>query len=272
MPLRGSLVLLATLLLAGCIKVDQTLTLHADGSGTLAIAYGLPQHSLAPDRGSRPRGPAGARIDAMQRLLPLDEQHLRDRLSIELPDDVELISVSSEQIDGWRYMFVTVAFDSLSALWSSPLLQDSALLTWRDESGKRNYELVLPGVALRDRNDLLGGILRNLGPDHPLRNADGLDGLRIKHTVVVPTRIVDSNATVIDGNRAQWVFDVENDPQALRKLEQARFRVVFACDGIDLPAVDAGLASTRRIDGEDLELRVALKRPDPNIEVGQTLR
>jgi len=41
------LVLGALLALTGCIKVDQTLTLNADGTGTLALRYGMSEQTLA---------------------------------------------------------------------------------------------------------------------------------------------------------------------------------------------------------------------------------
>ena len=60
-------------------------------------------------------------------------------------------------------------------------------------------------------------------------------GLRIAMTVVVPGEVIESNATRVEGNRASWVFDIEDDPQVLNKLQsQEELRVVFAGEGVEL--------------------------------------
>ncbi|MCF7985927.1 MAG: hypothetical protein K9L70_16115 [Thiohalocapsa sp.] len=276
MPLRRTLVLLAVLLLSGCIKLEQTLTLHADGSGTLAVSYGVPPQLMdGHDRGKR-RGPASAKDDAARGLLPLDVQSLRERLAAELPEGVEVVSVSGDRHEGWRYLFFTVAFDTLTTLRESPLLQEAVLSAWRDDDGNNNYELVQPSPARQNQAGILGDLLRGYVRDlerRPRGQAPALlSGLRVKHTVVVPTRIVDTNATVMDGNRAQWIFDMDRDPEALSKLERTDFRVVFSCDGIDLPALDAAAVSAAGVPRDDLQLRLAWQGADPDIECCQGAR
>ena len=62
-------------------------------------------------------------------------------------------------------------------------------------------------------------------------------GLRIVTSVVVPTKIIDTNATEVEGDKASWVFDIDEDPAVLSKLDNTRMRVVFAGEGLSLPEV-----------------------------------
>ena len=62
-------------------------------------------------------------------------------------------------------------------------------------------------------------------------------GLRTADAVVVPGEIIETNATSVDGNRAAWVFDIEQDPDVIAKLQNSDLRVVFSGDGVALPGL-----------------------------------
>jgi hypothetical protein len=52
--------------------------------------------------------------------------------------------------------------------------------------------------------------------------------------VIVPTEILETNATDVDGRSASWVFDIDEDPSVITKLDHLDMRVVFAADGASI--------------------------------------
>ena len=232
-------VILAVLMAgAGCVKVDQTLTLEQDGSGTLAIRYGMAEQTIAQleamEQMSRSMGESVEVED--QGPFDFDEDKVRADFAADKPDGVELVSVSSELLDGWKYMNIELRFDDLAALKQTELFEDSRLTLTRNEDG--NY-LLSQGTG----SDVGGGE----APGDDLGGEEGaammqqmaamFAGMRIAMTVVVPGEIITTNATEVSGQTASWVFDVDEDPTVLTRLDDMDLEVVFAGKGLSLAPV-----------------------------------
>lgn len=234
--LRWVAVLAALLVTAGCIKVDQTLTLGRDGSGTVDIRYGMAEQTIAQLEAMQQMGKSlGDSVEVEQEESPFDfdEAKLRQRFEEEKPDGVELLSVASEVVDGWKYMTVKLRFDDLAALKQTGFFADSGMSLTQDGNG--NY-------VLTQRNGNGGGAMgspgqEDMNPEMMQQMAAMFAGMRIATSVVVPTSIVETNATEVSGQTASWVFDVDKDPSVLGKLDSMDLRVVFAGDGLKLDAV-----------------------------------
>jgi len=236
---RGIAVVAAALILSGCIKVDQTISINPDGSGTLDMIYGMSEQTIAQMEAMEQMA-AGMKEEGLEAEsdspLDFDEAEVRKKFAEEKPEGVQLLDVSSESREGWKYMKVKLAFDDLDSLKNTEFFEDSELTLTRNAEG--NYVLA-----------------QKLGPDATglpgspagSEDAQGMDekamqamaamfaGLRIAMTVAVPGEIIETNATQVEGNRASWVYDIDKDPQILSKLGgQEELRLVFSGKGLDL--------------------------------------
>lgn len=238
---RWLAVLVIALLASGCVKVEQTLTLDKDGSGTLDMRYGMSEQTIAQleameqmaeTMGQEPGGdPAG------ETPFDFDEAQVREEFEANRPDGVELLSLNSETVDGWKYMNMQLAFDDMAALRETAFFSDGELTLTKNAEG--NYVLSQSTGAA------------SAMPETPIGEGEGAEaammqqmagmfaGMRIVTNVVAPTAVLDSNASEVDGRRASWIFDVDEDPTVLAKLQQMDLRMVFDGKGVDIPEFGA---------------------------------
>lgn len=227
--LRWAGIVVLLLATAGCIKLDQTLTLNQDGSGNLAIRYGMSEQTIAQleamEQMSRSMGEG---IDMEQDSpFEFDEETLRREFEAEKPAGVELVSVRSEVVDGWKYVALEIAFEDVRALKKTKIFEGSQLSISRNDDG--SYTLLQKSAG---EQDVDAG-----DPRMQQQLAAMFAGLRIANAVIVPGDIIETNATSVDGRRAAWVFAIDEDPDVIAKLQQTDLRVVFSGDGVKLPGL-----------------------------------
>lgn len=237
--LRWLWLLALALSVSSCIKVDQTLTLEDDGSGTLDIRYGMSEQTISQLETMEQMGQAmgdNAGTDlGMDTETPFDfdfdEEDVRERFESEPIKGVELVSTNAETIDGWRYMNLKVRFDSLAALAKTDLFEDSEISLTRDAEGH---------YVLRQRSGDAEPMPSDDSAEDPMQTqmmqqmAAMFAGMRIANRVSVPTEIIETNATEVEGRTASWVFDIDEDPTVLSKLEHLDMRVVFSSTGASI--------------------------------------
>jgi len=251
---RWVAVFAAVLLLSGCIKVDQTLTIEPNGSGTLDMEYGMSEQTVAQleamKQMSEGMSQEGVEVESKSSL-EFDEEEIRNDFADKNLQGVKLLDVSSESRDGWKYMKVKLAFDNLDALKKTEFFEDSDLTLTKNADG--NYvlaqklgseEMGMPGPeastgAGTSEGSAAAGGEASGAPDMGAQMMQGMAamfaGLRIAMTVVVPGEIIESNATQVEGNRASWVYDIDKDPQVLTKLGgQDKMRIVFSGKDLEL--------------------------------------
>lgn len=142
--------------------------------------------------------------------------------------------LSPDTRDGWRYMQLKLALDDLESLKNTEFFKDSGLSITENSDG--NYELA---QKLGSEEMEMPGGGAGAGPATDEQMLEGMSamfaGLRIVMTVVVPGEAIESNATQVEGNRASWIYDLDKDPQILKKLDgQDEMRLVFSGEGLDL--------------------------------------
>ncbi len=223
---RAAPLFFAAALLAGCIKVDQELSLNADGTGTFHVRYGMKQETISQiDAMSR----AGAKENAAattQSPFQFDEKKVRKDFETYARDGVTLDSFAAAETNDWKFIDLRMKFASLAGLMKTDFLSDRKLTLLREENG--NY-------ILEQRPD---------SPHVPESNADNpavqdmmkelMKGFHAGIAVRVPGDVLESNGTA-SGRVVSWTFDLEQDPQALKKAQQLNMRVVFKGDGLNLP-------------------------------------
>jgi hypothetical protein len=221
-------VLLAQLVLSGCVKVEQTLTLDADGSGELAMRYGISEQTLAQLKAMEQLGGEGG-ATGQDSPFEFDPQVVRDEFEADRQPGVELVRVDSELVDGWKYIDLLVSFENIRVLKRTKLFKDSKLGIERLSTGNYRLTQAAGNDDMSAEDPSQRALMQQMAPM--------LEGLRIVQTIVAPSEIFQNNATQVDGRRASWVFDIAEDPAVIEKLGRTDLEMVISGEGIDLPTV-----------------------------------
>jgi hypothetical protein len=221
----------ALLALAGCIKLDQTLTLNADGSGSLRLRYGMSEDTIAQWEAMEQMAVLSGQRSPPKRHMPLDFDlgQVRAELDAHRTAGVGLTTLSSEVVEGWRFIDLEVAFEDVRALKRVRLFKGSRLAI--RPMGRDDYRITQEGGAsARLWDDAAGRQLLEQIPGM-------LAGLRVVQTLVVPGDIIATNAPRVEGRRATWVFDIEADPDVMNTLTDTDLALTFEGRGLRLPTL-----------------------------------
>lgn len=115
-----TLALLSCLLLCGCLEIEQTITIKADGSGTQTVKMDLRDNLI---KELRQRQPAARLGESGDPTAVFYEQKVRSELTVA---GLELKSHKVEQKDGHRKVDLTASFADFETLRKSPLCGSSA--------------------------------------------------------------------------------------------------------------------------------------------------
>lgn len=218
------------LLAAGCVQIEQDLTLKRDGTGVLRLTYIMAENgcdftqqatqamlrqTLAVSGGVRlPQDMSDAEISAM--------------FAGCARDGVVLEHLTTERCPNHVIRRASVSFKTLSGLARALLPERTVALT-RDARG--NYVLLQqPGsgdglvnrfaaVAAEESNPLIAELFK---------------GFHASLRVTVPTRVLATNSTQPEQLAATWRFDYDQDSQALAKALQRPMRMTFEGHGLNL--------------------------------------
>ncbi len=212
----------AAAVLSSCIKVDQDLVLNGDGTGSFHVRYGMKVETIAQIEQMAKAGQPGDSPPQMP--FHFDEAKVRKDFVVYAKDGVTLESFKSEVLDGWKFIELRMKFATLDGLGRTDFLADRKLALRRD--GDR--------YVLEQRPD---------SPHVPEKNADEpavqdmmaamMKGFHAGMSVQVPGDVVECNGAQ-DGRKVSWVFDLEKDPQAMKKAQQLNMKVTFKGDGLKL--------------------------------------
>ncbi|MBK1649377.1 hypothetical protein [Rhabdochromatium marinum] len=223
-------------LLGGCVKVEQTLTLAKDGSGTLDIRYGMSEQTLAQlaamQQIAERMGQTATEGAGAAPPFDFDAATVRQQFETHHPEGIALISLESETLDGWKYMNLKLSFEDLAALQQTQLFSDGQMSLSRNAAG--NYVLrlsigtgeAIPSSPVTADDPTQAAIMQQM--------AGLFAGMRIVTTVVAPSAVIASNATKLEDRTATWVFDVDEDPTLVAQLQQMELRLVFDSQGVEL--------------------------------------
>ncbi len=222
-PVPG--LLLAALL--GCVRVEQTLTLDADGGGALSVQYGMPLEAVA-ELEARMKAEAGSDEGAddgtgaaAPSLFSFDEEQVRADFRELEPQGIALQEIRSWESDGFKHLRILLRFRSLEALAQTEFLSDRQISLRRVSDTDYEFRQAAPPAdpALAGAEELMGGMLA---------------GFRAELSVEVPGPIVNANADTNGERRATWVFDLEHDPRALSRAQHMDLRIIFNGAGLSL--------------------------------------
>ena len=125
--------------LAGCIKVDQTLILDKDGSGTVDLTYGMSEESISQGRDIARNMFDSSNPGSSSPIMPFDfsDEDVRSDFKEFERDGVVLKSLKTEARDGWKFRRMVIGFKSLAGLAKAGFLADRNISLAKDPRG--NY-------------------------------------------------------------------------------------------------------------------------------------
>lgn len=226
--------------LAGCINVDQTLSLEKDGSGTIDLTYSMSEASISEWQDVAQHMFGSSEPGEESSVMPFDftDQDIRDDFKEYEKDGVVLRSVQSETRNGWRSRRMLIGFKSLAGVAKTGFLANRDISLVKDANG--NYVFTQkPGGA--------GNLPPELTPFAELKAdslfGDMMQGFKAVVRVRTPGPILETNAPQKKDREAAWTYDLDRDPQALQKVQEASLRIVFEGKGLDIPAFRSGRAN-----------------------------
>ena len=228
---------LACILLAtftGCLKVDQTLTIKADGSGELDMSYSMQESTIRQmeqmAKMQASQGDPESQADGDQ--FEFNEAALRKQLEPYEEQGVEIIAIDSKTAEGWKTMHVRLGFKDLDALMKTDSMQDSNLSIKKNDAG--NY-LLLQKSGEDVADDGTGE--QDMTPEMLQQMAPMFAGMKIVQRIKVPGKIINSNASEVKGKTASWIYDVDKDPSVINKIRKLRMEIEFEGKGLDLKEI-----------------------------------
>jgi hypothetical protein len=224
-------VALAGLALAatGCIKIDSTLDLNANGSGKWHLIYSMPPHMVKQVQNAnvltadlrRAGGDTNAMPEPLDIPLLFDEVTLRNRFVPLAAQGITLERLEVKPRGGWTAVDMKVQFTSLEKLLNLPFFADCGATFRRDPDGTGRLALVAPQLGLEEKVPDL------TPPDVSMSVSPFLRGMLVAVRIGLPGDIRNTNAGQSNGRRATWEWDYERDPLALNRLNKTKMIVIF---------------------------------------------
>jgi hypothetical protein len=223
-------VLAVSLALAGCLEVEQTVELAADGSGVQHAKMVVPEQTLA----------AAKRASSVNQTGAADPQALFVRESVErelAEGGMQLVSHATEEVGNRRRVDIAAKFGSLAALRRSPLLGSSAEweFTPGPVAGTVEVSLYPQGKKAwnqaRERAAAFGDEVDPVAADFLMRRKEQLAGLDVTLRLRLPGKVLRYTANMeqtADNEVTARVTAAQiQTPADLMRRLAPRFQAVF---------------------------------------------
>ncbi len=213
-------VIFALSVLTGCFKLEQEITLNADGSGNVSIMKAMTEEMIAEiDKISEEQRKQGGRF--VESNIVFDEAKLREFYQGYQDFGVTLRRLEIEKKDGWRYAYIDLDFDNFRSL--------RKLADFKDISLRKNIN----GDYVISSNRSEEVIEKDSDPEMLEKIKPMLPGFRVVAKVNTPGEIISSNATISSERSATWIVDYDKDPESINQLP-LKPEVVFSGKDIDI--------------------------------------
>lgn len=212
--------------LGGCLKMEQEVTLNKDGSGKVDLMYAMSEQTVQQMKAlaemAKQQGGEGA---SEQNFPEFDEARVKEKYAALKDKGITLKSVKAEKKGGWQYMYVTADFKDISRVKDMDEFKDSSLTITKDADG--NY-VIDSGMSRQEGMD---------NPEQMKAMLPMLAGMRIKMKFNTPGKIIETTAPIKGNKSAEWVFDVDKDPDTFMKMSKSEMKIVFDGKGCTIPEV-----------------------------------
>ncbi len=228
--MRGTFFVCGVLLAAGCIKINTTVSITADGSGTWKVVYAMPTHMIRQVQMARELtaelDKASATTVTNVSVKPLDipmlfdEAAIRARFASLERDGLKLTKLQTRSRSGWQYVDLVVKFNRLEDLVRQRFFDDCGISFKQIGSNNSKIVISLPAGDAGERVDLTDpAVNKSLTPF--------MKGMVIVVNLEVPGDVRNSNSFVSDSKFASWQWDFEKDPKAVELLFRDKMVLVF---------------------------------------------
>lgn len=205
----------------GCIKVDQTLNINSDGSGSLSMSYSMQESMIQ-------QMEAMAAMDGEENGdtdFDFDEENVKKELGQLEEHGITVKSVKSEVKDGWRTMNIELEFEDIAQLTKTDFYDEETFRISKNEAGNYVIQTLAEEMDHADE-EMSAAMMQSMAPMFA--------GMRIAQHINVPGDIVKSNATKVDGQTASWIYDIDEDPTVIQKMQKMTIELEFDGSGVDI--------------------------------------
>lgn len=241
--------LLMVLMIMGCIQIDQEITLKKDGSGSIRLHYAMNEMWVQQMQAMQQMAEKMAQSSEKQgekeketmhseesNFLPFEEEEIKKDFAGLEKEGITLKYVKQYNKDNFEHVDLAFDFKDFNKLNKVGMFKNNQYELVKNASG--NYELRFKqqkekGVREQEKD--------TAKPDEevPMEGMDQmmagfLKNMRISYVITVPTKIIKTNATTIEGNTARWIFDADKDPSIMKKMENMEIFVEFSGKGISI--------------------------------------
>lgn len=215
---------------SGCIKIDATLAVGKDGSGTLRTIYGMPTFLIKQMELTRQwtrsldvagGAPTNAPVSALDIPMVFDEAVLKRRFEAMAADGVKLESLRTREQGGWRYVDFNLVFPRLEDLVKQSFFKECGVTVTKLADNTCKLVVSLPEVGTGE------GFSSMSSPDSSAKLTPFVNGLRVIVRIDLPGEIRNSTSMMSDSRRATWEWDFDKDATAIDRLARDRIIVVF---------------------------------------------
>ncbi len=221
--------LVAVIALSGCLKMEQDITLNKDGSGNVKFVYGMSEQTIkqmeAMKEMSKSMAEEGAEAED-DNDFEFDVDKVKEGFKEMEAQGITLNSATTTKKDGWEYMNIDFDFKDVSKLDDTPVFENVSII----KNADGNYVI----TSKMDNNDMGGG---DAGAEQMKAMLPMLSGMRIAIKINTPNPIVSTTATIKTKNSAEWVFDVDKDPDSFLNMSKTNMEVVFGGSGCTIPEI-----------------------------------
>ena len=233
--LRVALLAALVAVASGCLKIDDTLTINKDGSGSLHMVYAMPQSSIAQLESMKTlmgqmqmASGQAASSNEVRSMFVFDEAGIRKQLAPFAARGVAIERLQIQDRQDWQYVDLQLQFKSLDALFDTVYFQDFDVSLSKNKDG--NYVLLV-----RTPEDKSTPKVKVGDPETQKALSPVLTGLRMVARVVPPARIVETNAARKTDLSATWEIDYDREPRSVEQLQDLRIYLMFDGQGLTLP-------------------------------------
>jgi len=216
------------ILLSGCLKLEETFTIRADGSATLDLVYDISEQAVSQMKamlkvkeqmaalaGEEP-APQDARLELF--LNPVEDQIRRELKQYEqFGITVDRLRVDAR--DNWRHVQLKATCKNLNDLAKADFFDNCGFSLSKDKSG--NYVLFRNPAS---GNETSAGLS---DPETLKLMTPILEGFTTTFKIATPGKILQSTAHTKSAYSASWEFNFNKDPSAINKLQDQQFKIVF---------------------------------------------
>jgi len=218
--------LVAIIALTGCIKMEQDITLNKDGSGNVKFVYGMSEQTLKQMEAMKQMSQSEEGEDADDdNPFEFDEEEVKKEFEAMKEQGITLNSVKTTKEGGWQYMNIDFDFKDVTKLEDTSVFENVTII----KNADGNYV-----VSSKMDSDDMGG---DEGAEQMKAMLPMLSGMRIAIKINTPNAIISTTAPIKSKDSAEWVFDVDKDPDSFLNMSKTDMEVIFGGAGCTIPEI-----------------------------------